>query len=233
MTIAAEPIVGSTRIIVLAPPVGAVKGKAAEFRRSGFTVDVRGDVVSALTELLRDPSALLIVSSELAADGSSDALRLGLATCGSSVMLGMTSATTAAAVSAALAAGARGTVDLPLTPDRLARALRALPPRVPEAGPLHVGELTIDPARHRVTWSGVEIQATPREFALLLDLARHHPGVVDLDDLARRHSGGTNDPRGTVRVIVTHVRARLMEGAGPGAAAIIETVRGIGYRLAG
>lgn len=232
MTLVSDPIVGSTRVVVLAASPTVVRGGAGEFRRSGLSIAVRHNVLAALAELVHDPTAMLVVSAEFPCEGLRDVLDLAIATCGSSVLLGMTATTDAQTVSMALKAGTRGAVDLPLTPERLLRSLRVVPPRQP-SGPIRVGELAVDVSRHRVEWAGVSIDPTPREFTVLLELARRYPEVVPLDELARSYTGAPTDPHGAVRVTITHLRARMTAAAGAAAGSAIETVRGVGYRLAG
>jgi len=43
---------------------------------------------------------------------------------------------------------------------------------------LTVGDLELDPARHRVTQAGVELSLTPREYSVLAFLMRHRGNVV-------------------------------------------------------
>ncbi|WP_439592665.1 winged helix-turn-helix domain-containing protein [Microbacterium sp.] len=233
MTLTADPIVGSTRVVLLAPDATALRGGAAEFRRFGLSIVLREDVLAALTEVVHDRTATLVVSPEIPCTQLRDLLDLAVATCSSSVVLGLTPTTDAATVSAALRAGVRGTVDLPLTPERLARTLRVIPTGGPATGPIKIGELTVDAARHRIEWAGHQIDASPREFAVVLELAQSHPRMVPLDQLAAGYQGAPADPQAAVRVVINHLRARIAKVAEQGGSAVIETVRGVGYRLAG
>lgn len=232
MTITVDPVVGSTRVVVLASTPAAVKRPAAEFRRFGLVLVVRENIVSALAELVHDPTVLLVVSADVPCETLRDVLDLAVATSRSSVLLGLTAGADAALVAAAMEAGVRGTVELPLTPERLATTVRMLPLPAVETGPIKVGALTVDIARHRLAWDGTPIEVTPREFGVVLDLARRHPQVATLDELARGFNSGAIDPYAGVRVVITHVRSRLAAIAGASSAQVIETVRGVGYRLA-
>lgn len=233
MTIAAESIVGSTRIIVLAPTSEVVRGRAAEFRRFGLSIVVRDDILAALTEVVHDPAAMLVVSADVPGQKLDDVLDLAVAVCRSRVLLGMTSTTDTAAISAAFRAGVRATVELPLSPEQVARTMRVLPAVATARGPIRIGDLTVDSARHRIDWAGDPIEATPREFAVVLELAQNHPRIVPLDELASGYQGTSADHHAAVRVVINHVRARIADVAGSHGAAIIETVRGVGYRIAG
>lgn len=233
MTLHADPIVGSSRIVVLAPSENAVFGTAAEFRRFGLSIVLRQDAVDALAELLHDPTALFVISSDYPCADLGHLLDVAVATCGSSVMLGQTDLTDAQTIARAMAAGVCATVDLPVRPHRLANLLRALPLPTSDTEPISVGSLTIDAGRHRLEWGGIPISVTPREFEVVLELARRYPRMATLDELASERAGAPADPHAAVRVVIRNVRVRIAEVSGTPGADIIETIRGIGYRLVG
>ena len=54
MTLTAEPIAGSTRVVVLSSEPGVARGGAAEFRRFGLSLVLREDILAALTEVVHD-----------------------------------------------------------------------------------------------------------------------------------------------------------------------------------
>src|SRR5436305_7524227 len=89
-------------------------------------------------------------------------------------------------------------------------------------------DLTIDPARRRVTKAGEEVSLTPLEFEILLTLARS-PGVVfSRDDLMDRVWGYRDYAGG--RVVDSHVaRIRRKLGDEAGEPRYIRTVHGVGY----
>jgi two-component system response regulator MtrA len=90
---------------------------------------------------------------------------------------------------------------------------------------IKVGALVIDVAGHEVSLDGVRVGVTPMEFALLTKLAEHRGRVLGraalLRDLWGRRAGVTR----TLDVHVRKLRARLGERV------VIETVRGVGYRM--
>lgn len=90
---------------------------------------------------------------------------------------------------------------------------------------LDVGELRIDEARHRVSWQGEEITLTRREYALLLELARHADRVMTRPRLENLLYGWEEEvASNAVEVHIHHLRKKFHKG-------LITTIRGVGYRL--
>ena len=111
--------------------------------------------------------------------------------------------------------------------------LRALMRRAGEARPtvLTVGDLTLDPARHRVHRAKTEVTLTPREFGVLEFLMRHAGEVVTKTDILRavwdaHYEGEVN----VVEVYVGYLRRKIDT---PFGLRSIETLRGVGYRMRG
>ena len=91
------------------------------------------------------------------------------------------------------------------------------------------GPLVLNAAEHVVHWHDTAVELSPREFALL-DYFMRRPGDVlrrteILDHVWDYAYDGTSN---VVDVYVRYLRARLGDA---GAADVIETVRGVGYRL--
>ncbi|MEU0560085.1 response regulator transcription factor [Dactylosporangium cerinum] len=106
---------------------------------------------------------------------------------------------------------------------RLRALLRRGAPERPSV--LTVGELTLDPARRRVTSGGEEIVLTAREYALLEYLMRRPGQVVSKTELLDHVWDASIDTApNAVEVYVGYLRRKLGRDA-------LETVRGAGYRL--
>jgi DNA-binding response OmpR family regulator len=92
---------------------------------------------------------------------------------------------------------------------------------------LSVGPLVVDPVAHRVTVNGARVRVTAMQMRLLVHLIRHRDQVVTRAELLKQVWGyqGNIQTR-TVDIHVQRVRERLGRSA-----ALITTVRGIGYRL--
>lgn len=95
---------------------------------------------------------------------------------------------------------------------------------------LTIGSLQIDLAARRVWQGGKEVILKPREFELLAYLARHSGRVCRSEEILRTVWG--YDSYGDHRTLAVHIhglREKLEED--PRHPQLIETVRGIGYRL--
>jgi DNA-binding response OmpR family regulator len=99
-----------------------------------------------------------------------------------------------------------------------------------EAARLTIGALHIDPAGREVQVHNDRVVLRPREFDLLLALARHVGQVVTRESLMSEvwdeHWFGSTK---TLDVHVAALRRKLGDLPGPGSR--ITTVRGVGYRL--
>ncbi|MDX6681672.1 MAG: hypothetical protein QOG94_1711 [Solirubrobacteraceae bacterium] len=89
--------------------------------------------------------------------------------------------------------------------------------------------LLLDPAAHRVSHAGREIALTPTEFRLLAALAARPQAVVRRATLvATGWPDGAVVHDNTLDAYVARIRRKLRDG---GASEVVETVRGVGYRL--
>jgi len=101
--------------------------------------------------------------------------------------------------------------------------------RVTQPPVLKVGDLTLDPARRRAARGGVPITLTPKEYAILEVLMRSSGELVSRTRLTERVWDEASEVLDNlVDVHVSHLRKKLEHGGGP---PLIQTVRGLGYRL--
>jgi two-component system, OmpR family, response regulator QseB len=88
-----------------------------------------------------------------------------------------------------------------------------------------VGDLILEPRRQRVLLNGEELALSPREYQLLLEMARERGGVVPKHQLAQRLAPlGEPLEFGTLEVHIANLRRKI----GPER---IGTLRGVGYWL--
>ncbi|MBE3589662.1 MAG: response regulator transcription factor [Firmicutes bacterium] len=133
---------------------------------------------------------------------------------------------------AGLELGADDYVVKPFRPRELVARVRAVLRRAsaaPAGGVVRAGRLSIDPVRMVATVDGRAIPLTAMEFKLLYTLAERPGAVWTRRQLLDRVWGDdfVGDER-TVDVHIRHIRAKLEPF---GAAGLVDTVRGVGYRL--
>ena len=88
-----------------------------------------------------------------------------------------------------------------------------------------IGELVIEPRRHQARRGGEVLDLSPREFQLLLELAREPGAVLPKGVLAQRLDPlGEPVDFGAIEVHVSNLRRKI-------GAEAIRTVRGVGYLL--
>jgi DNA-binding response OmpR family regulator len=116
----------------------------------------------------------------------------------------------------------------PFAPAELISRLRAVVRRYAQQASetWSFGALEIEPATHAVRLKGQSIDLTPREFAVLRELARTVGRVVPKEKLCKRLSP-FGDPleMAVIEVHVFNLRKKI-------GADLIHTVRGVGYLLA-
>jgi two-component system copper resistance phosphate regulon response regulator CusR len=110
---------------------------------------------------------------------------------------------------------------------RIHSILRRAPVRLPEV--IRVGELELDLARHRATRAGQVLELTPKEFTLLMVLARRPGEVISRTEISEKVWDVNFDS--FTNVIDVHVRRLRSKLDDPFEMKMIRTVRGIGYAL--
>ncbi len=132
---------------------------------------------------------------------------------------------------AGLDAGADDYIAKPFsTKELLARIRAVLRRRAPEqdSSVVMMGKLVLDPATYRVTFNEQPVKLGPTEYKLLHYLMTHAERVHSRSQLLDQVWG--DHVFIEERTVDVHVK-RLREALGESAAAMIETVRGAGYRL--
>jgi len=125
--------------------------------------------------------------------------------------------------------GADDYMSKPLRMEEVLARLRALIRRAsghvtPE---LRCGAVALDVRSAKVTLDGLPVKLTSHEFRVLSYLMHHRDRVVSQAELTEHiYSEGADRDSNTVEVFVARLRRKL-------GAAFIETVRGLGYRIAG
>jgi two-component system OmpR family response regulator len=91
---------------------------------------------------------------------------------------------------------------------------------------LECGTVTLEPRLARVTRDGMPVKLTSHEFRILSYLMHHRSRVVSQSELTEHiYAQDFDRESNTVEVFIARLRRKL-------GASIIETVRGLGYRIA-
>ena len=123
--------------------------------------------------------------------------------------------------------GADDYMAKPFRMEEVLARLRALIRRSSgQAAPeLRCGAVTLDPRTGGVTRDGVQVRLTAHEFRVLSYLMHHRGRVVPQTELVEHvYAQGFDRDSNTIEVFVARLRRKLGD-------ALIETVRGLGYRI--
>jgi two-component system, OmpR family, response regulator len=203
-------------------------------RELGHNVVVTGDGLDALHMLSTEQMDVAIVDRMLPRlDGLSIVRRVRAANIEMPVLI-LTALGRIEDRVAGLEAGADDYLVKPFAFSELAARVNALARRKPlqSAQPTRLERdgLALDLLKRQVMRDGVCVQLQPREFRILEELMREDGKVVTRTMLLERIWNYHFDPQ--TNIVETHMsrlRSKLNEGDKPD---LIETIRGVGYRMA-
>jgi DNA-binding response OmpR family regulator len=215
------------RVLILEIDEGEAGAIEDALREDGHATSVLRDGKRAREHAQRSAADLVIVvaraclrdatglSRELRADGCYLPL------------LVLTLATEVAHRVEAFEAGADALMSAPFDTRELLARVRALGRRHNEETRLRVGALELDPATGRATVGTVDLGFTRREFELVLFLARARGRTFTREALLSAVWQIQFDPHSNVVAVhIRNVRQKLRD-----LAPMLETIRGVGYRL--
>jgi DNA-binding response OmpR family regulator len=222
------------RVVIIDSPSAPAVVHEREYRAVGVTIVRRPDAASALVELGHTDVDAVVVPTDVVGMTIVDFTDVVHSLTGAAVLVALAAESQREASVAALNAGARGIVALPLDPARLADELRhlAAQPRTLGEDSLDVtcGHVTLSSREHRVVAAGTEVRLSPKEFDILEYLMRVAPRAVRLHELVAVFGCGDSANNSRVRVTIAKIRSRV-SAAAPGYPDIVQTIRGVGYRV--
>lgn len=201
---------------------------------AGFVVHTAADGAEALDRFRHDRPDLVVLDVMLPKRDGLDVCRTIRSESSTPVVM-LTARSDAIDVVVGLESGADDYVtkpfEMPILVARVRAALRRAQLMEP-AETLTLGPLRVDIPGHRATLDGEDVALTPTEFRLLVELARRPGQVFTREMLLERVWGYSylGDSR-LVDVAVQRLRAKVEPH--PDSPALIETVRGVGYRAGG
>jgi DNA-binding response OmpR family regulator len=201
--------------------------------QAGFRVQTAADGRQALDAINRHPPALMVLDLMLPEIDGLDVcrwVRAGKVAPDLPIIM-LTARDDDVDKIVGLELGADDYVTKPFNPRELVARVKAILRRVhlltTTEAPLHIGDVTIDPARYEVTVAGKRVRMRHKEFHLLLALAEHRGIVLSRDQLLSLVWG--YDFYGETRTVDVHIGQLRKKLAG--ATVQIETVVGVGYKL--
>jgi len=211
--------------------------KIAQFLRKGlgekgYSVEAVGDADTALERLEGGPYDLVIL--DLLLPGSRDGIELCREIRARGIpakVLMLTARDPVENKIEGLDAGADDYLVKPFSFRELLARLRALARRTerPEPGPLVFGDLSYDPESREVRRRGEVVRLTAREGALFELLLRRRGKVVSRSEIQARIWEDSFDlSTNIIDVYINALRRKLDAGEKE---RLIQTVRGVGYRL--
>jgi len=216
------------RVLVAEDEPRVAAAVARGLRREGMAVDVAPDGQAALFKARVNPYDVVVLDRDLPLVHGDDVCRELAAEQPATKVLMLTAARSTDALVEGLALGADDYLPKPFRFAELVARLRALGRRRGEALPpvLRAGDLELDPGRRTATRAGAPLDLAPKEFAVLEALLAARGQVVSPEALVEQVWDEQLDPlSNTLRMTVMTLRRKLGEPA------LIETVRGSGYRL--
>lgn len=234
----------SDKVLIVEDEPALVEALAYNLTRQGYTVVTATDGLAALDVARRERPDLIVLDLMLPRLDGFEVCRILRQETNAPILM-LTARTEEVDKVVGLEMGADDYLTKPFSMRELLARVKALLRRVrltreeatASASPrtaekLTLGELVIDLSRREVFWKGQPLHLKPKEYELLVFLARH-PGIVLSRDLILERVWGW-DYSGDSRTVDVHIRwLREKIEADPAHPTHIVTVRGIGYRFEG
>jgi DNA-binding response OmpR family regulator len=216
------------RVLVVEDHARLAETIATVLRRDGVAVDIAFDGREALQRTALTTYDVVVLDRDLPAVHGDEVCRSLAADEYPGTILMLTAAGAVQERVAGLGLGADDYLSKPFALAELVARIHALARRSRRPRPplLALGDVVLDPARHRITRAGRRLELSPKEFAVLEVLLVADGAVVSTEQILERAWDDATDPfTNAVRMTVSRLRAKL------GAPDVIETVTPVGYRI--
>ena len=228
---------GVVRVLLVDDDVELAELVGEYLTREGFALDPETDGTHALDRAVSGDYQLTVLDVMLPGVSGFDLLR-GIRATSKVPVLMLTARGDDVDRIVGLELGADDYLSKPFSPRELVARVRALLRRTGERAKANAsslsfdgGRLCVDTERHQALVVGRPVELTPSEFKLLLALARSPGRVFSRFELVNRVQG--HDYEGYERTIDAHVKnLRRKIEPDPGQPRYVQTVHGVGYRLA-
>jgi len=199
-------------------------------RREGMAVDVVLSGTAALEHLAATRYDVVVLDRDLPGTHGDEVCRRIMETGGRARVLMLTALAEVAERVSGLRLGADDYLGKPFDFDELVARLDALGRRSRPAVPpvLRHEDVALDSAQRHVTRAGRPVPLSNKEFGVLAALMAANGTILSAEELLRTVWDEHADPfTNAVRVTMSRLRAKLGEPS------IIDTLPGVGYRMAG
>lgn len=216
------------RVLVVEDDEALAREVVTGLRENGLAVDQAADGGEALDKAGYTAYDVVVLDRDLPVVHGDDVCRQLVEGEGLARIIMLTASGTLDERVEGLGLGADDYLAKPFAMRELVARVRALGRRsTPAANPvLTISDLEIDTSQHQTTRGGRECRLTRKEFGVLEVLATDPGRVVSSEELLEKVWDEFTDPfTNTVRVTMMTLRRKLGEPP------LIETVKGVGYRL--
>lgn len=225
---------GNPIVLLIDDEPAITESLAYVFGRSGFEPRAAGSLAEADRVLAAEPGVELVILDVMLPDGNGVAWLQQLRRHSRLPVIVLSSHDDAVDHIVALEMGADDYIDKPFSPREVVARVRAVLRRVPAAPPVAetpvAAPLSIDLDKRLAIANGVTLNLSKTEFDLLATLNASPGRVFEREHLLDRVWGDTSVTERSVDAFVKSLRRKLVDAGLP--AETIETVRGVGYRLA-
>ena len=225
------------RILVVDDDPLIVRLLQSYLAQDGMTVLAAADGLEAMHVVRRERPDLVVLDLMLPARDGLEVARLMRADepLARIPLLMLTARVDDADKLAGFALGADDYVTKPFNPRELVMRVRAILRRATGTAPatavLQVGGLRLDETRHSASLDGSALELTPSEFAILRVLMANATHALTRGELIEKAFG--YEYEGMERTVDSHIKnLRKKIESNPALPTYIETVYGVGYRLA-